>query len=288
MQTRQTELKKIKKINIIIFIVLFLLVTLPALLTAFTMPYLPDVVPTHYNGHHLADAFGPKSSVWFIGGIYSGVGLFFFILSFGILKLMNWNVKKQHPSQPTTSFEGSQENTSTDKKEENASADQKAETDSELEEKKRLEALMRNEKIFLYTNISFIIMMLTYNALTAFFLYTAYYDIRDLRQAFQYIDLEQLSLIGSGVFIVILALTMTYIPRNKYVGLCKTKWSYKNDVTWHKSQKFAGKCFSIIGLLLTLSSIFVSTEISTFITLILILAGIAATFYYSYKIAQKY
>jgi uncharacterized membrane protein len=258
------------------------------ILTAFTIPYLPDVVPTHYNGHHLADAFGPKSSVWFIGGIYSGVGLFFFILSFGILKLMNWNVKKQHPSQPTTSLEGSQENASADKKEENASADQKAETDSELEEKKRLEALMRNEKIFLYTNISFIIMMLTYSELTAFFLYTAYYDIRDLRQAFQYIDLEQLSLIGSGVFIVILALTMTHIPRNKYVGLCKTKWSYKNDVTWHKSQKFAGKCFSIIGLLLTLSSLFVSTEISTFITLILILAGIAATFYYSYKIAQKY
>ncbi len=48
---------------------------LPILVTLIVYPFVPDVVPTHFNAQNVADAFGNKSSVWIVSLVFFSCSL---------------------------------------------------------------------------------------------------------------------------------------------------------------------------------------------------------------------
>lgn len=81
---------------------------------------------------------------------------------------------------------------------------------------------------------------------------------------------------------------MRKIPKNANIGLCKTKWSLKNDITLEKSQKFSGKCFLIIGILNIIMALLASGMFSLIFMGVPVITGATIVIVYSYKVAQIY
>ncbi len=98
-----------------------------------------------------------------------------------------------------------------------------------------------NERICLITgnccNILFV-------AMTGFFLYTDFQKVENLNQAAVEINQIIFGLLGVGMVVIGNLLPKT--KRNSMLGL-RTSWSMKNDVTWQKSQWFAGVSCMIAG-----------------------------------------
>lgn len=157
MEQFQTELEKFKKRNSYLCVIFLCLIFVPIIMTAIIMPYLPETVPMHYGFDFTVDRYGNKSELWLIGGLYSGLGIFFFILNFIIITL------RKHSKTPSL-WELSTYNTSDDSEKSEA---------EDSEEIKSINSCLKHEKVTFYSYICYIVTMIIFTIITATSLYTS-------------------------------------------------------------------------------------------------------------------
>lgn len=101
-----------------------------------------------------------------------------------------------------------------------------------------------NKKV---TMIMGIFVLILFNALNAYFLYTSFNKVEDLSSVS--LDLYQLVFGIMGVLMIVTGNVMPKLRRNAMIGL-RTRWSMKNDATWKKSQLIGGISFIVGGVMI--------------------------------------
>lgn len=101
-----------------------------------------------------------------------------------------------------------------------------------------------NKKV---TMIMGIFVLISFNALNAYFLYISLNKVEDLSSVS--LDLYQLVFGIMGVLMIVTGNVMPKLRRNAMIGL-RTRWSMKNDVTWKKSQLIGGISFIVGGVMI--------------------------------------
>ncbi|HBH95976.1 MAG TPA: hypothetical protein DDX91_09485 [Ruminococcaceae bacterium] len=130
-----------------------------------------------------------------------------------------------------------------------------------------------------------IISLALYNAMTGYFLYTAYNEIENLSSV--QLDVNQLVFVVLGISYIIIGNIMPKLRMNSCIGL-RTGWSMKNEAVWKKSQRFGGASLMIAGAVTVLVCCFVKGLVCTALSLGILLACIIVDIIYTYKAAKKY
>lgn len=145
-------------------------------------------------------------------------------------------------------------------------------------DKERTEALS-NAKMLHIVAIS---MALMYCVMQCFILYGAYVEA-NLGATHSVIDIAQISCILLGVMFVVLG---NFMPKTRVNGLVgfRIVWSMHNDVTWAKSNRFAGVAFIIVGVLTIITAILVDSMLATGLMVVYLVASVVVATIYSYKI----
>lgn len=107
-----------------------------------------------------------------------------------------------------------------------------------------------NESITLVVGI---VTLALFNAMTFFFLYTAFNKIENLSSVT--VDINQLIFGILGLSMVIIGNIMPKLKMNSLIGV-RTSRSMKSEELWKKSQHFGGICFIIGGAIVIIISIF--------------------------------
>lgn len=139
-----------------------------------------------------------------------------------------------------------------------------------------------NKKV---TMIMGIFVLILFNALNAYFLYTSLNKVEDLSSVS--LDLYQLVFGIMGVLMIVTGNVMPKLRRNAMIGL-RTRWSMKNDVTWKKSQFIGGISFivggvMIIGICIAVKGIFCLVSVFG-VWGIMIVVDVVLT----YRVAKRY
>lgn len=100
-----------------------------------------------------------------------------------------------------------------------------------------------NENVVVTTGI---FILLLYNILNGYCLYTAFHAVEDLSSL--PVDINQMIFGITGALMIVVGNIMPKLRMNSVVGL-RTRWSMKNEVTWKKSQRIGGISFIIGGIL---------------------------------------
>lgn len=99
-----------------------------------------------------------------------------------------------------------------------------------------------------------IVTLAMFNAMTGFFLYSAFNKIENLSSVS--FDLNQLVFGLLGISMIIVGNIMPKLKINALVGI-KTSRSVKSEVLWKKSQRFGGICNIIGGVAVVVVSILI-------------------------------
>ncbi len=139
-----------------------------------------------------------------------------------------------------------------------------------------------NKKV---TMIMGIFVLILFNALNAYFLYTSLNKVEDLSSVS--LDLYQLVFGIMGVLMIVTGNVMPKLRRNAMIGL-RTRWSMKNDVTWKKSQLIGGISFivggvMIIGICIAVKGIFCLVSVLG-VWGIMVVVDVVLT----YRVARRY
>lgn len=100
-----------------------------------------------------------------------------------------------------------------------------------------------NKNVIITTGI---FVLLLFNVLNGYCLYTSFYRVEDLSSI--PLDINQMIFGIIGVLMVVVGNIMPKLRMNSVVGL-RTRWSMKNEATWKKSQRIGGISFIIGGML---------------------------------------
>ena len=145
-------------------------------------------------------------------------------------------------------------------------------------EKECKEALA-NVKILCIVSISMSVM---YCIMQCFFLYGAYVEATT-NATDSVIDVAQISCILLGLMFVVLGNFMPRTRMNGVVGL-RVVWSMHNDVTWAKSNRFAGVALVIVGILTIFTAIFAESMLATGLMLLYLFVSLIIILIYSYNV----
>ncbi len=92
-----------------------------------------------------------------------------------------------------------------------------------------------------------ILLLVLFNALNAYSLYTSFNKVENLSSVS--LDIGQLVFGIIGVLMIVLGNVMPKLRMNSTIGL-RTHWSMKNEVTWKKCQHIGGISFIIGGIII--------------------------------------
>lgn len=92
-----------------------------------------------------------------------------------------------------------------------------------------------------------ILVLILFNALNVYTLYTSFNKIENL--SFVSLDIGQLVFGIIGMLMIVTGNLMPKLRMNSVIGL-RTHWSMKNEVTWKKSQHIGGISFIIGGIII--------------------------------------
>lgn len=92
-----------------------------------------------------------------------------------------------------------------------------------------------------------ILILILFNALNAYSLYTSFNKVENLSSVS--LDIGQLVFSIVGVLMIVTGNIMPKLRMNSMVGL-RTHWSVKNEVTWKKCQHIGGISFIIGGIII--------------------------------------
>lgn len=137
-----------------------------------------------------------------------------------------------------------------------------------------------NEKVCIIIGI---VTLFMFDAMTGFFLYTAFNQIENLSSAA--FDLYQLTAGILGISMIIMGNIMPKLRMNSFVGI-RTSRSMKNEVLWKKSQRFGGICFIIGGAVIVIVSLCTKEVICGIISLAVIIMVAIVSAVYTYKVKE--
>lgn len=100
-----------------------------------------------------------------------------------------------------------------------------------------------NRKLILTTGI---LVLILFNAMNGYFLYTDMNMVEDLSSV--PLDIQQLTLGLAGVLMIVVGNIMPKARMNSIVGL-RTHWSMKNEAAWKKCQRMGGISFIAGGII---------------------------------------
>ncbi len=92
-----------------------------------------------------------------------------------------------------------------------------------------------------------ILVLILFNALNVYSLYTSFNKVENL--SFVSLDISQLVFGIIGILMIVTGNIMPKLRMNSTIGL-RTHWSMKNEVTWKKSQHIGGISFIIGGIII--------------------------------------
>lgn len=101
-----------------------------------------------------------------------------------------------------------------------------------------------NKKVIMITGI---LVLILFNALNVYSLYTSFHKVEDLSAVS--LDIGQLVFGIVGVLMIVTGNIMPKLRMNSMIGL-RTYWSMKNEVTWKKCQRIGGISFIIGGIIM--------------------------------------
>lgn len=139
-----------------------------------------------------------------------------------------------------------------------------------------------NEKILI---ISGIVIMLLFNVMNGFMLYTDFKQVENLSSISP--DIYQILFGVMGVFMIVVGNVMPKVRMNSVVGL-RTPWSMKNETTWKKSQRFAGITFMLAGVVTIVMCLLTAEMQCLFWSMGVLGVVVVADVIYSYLVAKKY
>ncbi|MBE5962141.1 MAG: hypothetical protein E7256_12310 [Lachnospiraceae bacterium] len=88
-----------------------------------------------------------------------------------------------------------------------------------------------------------------------------------------------------GLLFLVVGNYLPTVRSNYFLGV-RTPWALSNDQCWRKTNRFGGYVFILTGVLLLLGALFRS-QIIYYLTMIFLIAGVGANFYYSYAVYKK-
>jgi len=138
-----------------------------------------------------------------------------------------------------------------------------------------------NEKVLV---ISGILILLHFNVMTGFMLYTDYKQVEDLSTVSP--DLSQILFGVLGVFMIVVGNIMPKLRMNSVIGL-RTPWSMKNETTWKKSQRFGGITFMLAGVATIAICLFTTENQCLLWSLVVLVSVVVIDVIYSYFVARK-
>ena len=139
-----------------------------------------------------------------------------------------------------------------------------------------------NEKVTLITGLC---VLLLFNLMSFYFLYTDLHQVENLSEL--PIDIISLVFACLGLLLIVCGNLMPKVKNNSIIGL-RTKWSRKNEITWKKSQKFGGITFIISGILILAVSLTSKAGTCLLWSMLILAADAAVSIWYSWLMAKKY
>ncbi|MCM1327722.1 MAG: SdpI family protein [Bacteroidales bacterium] len=101
-----------------------------------------------------------------------------------------------------------------------------------------------NKNVIIITGLFVLIL---FNALNVYFLYTSFNKVENL--SLVSLDIGQLVFGIVGLLMIVTGNIMPKLRRNSMIGL-RTPWSMKNEITWKKCQRIGGISFIIGGIII--------------------------------------
>ena len=133
--------------------------------------------------------------------------------------------------------------------------------------------------------IAGIMVLILFNAMTGYFLYTDFNKIENLSSVA--LDINQLVFGILGIAMIIIGNIMPKVRMNSVIGL-RTIWSMKNETTWKKSQQFGGISFIAGGLVIVVICIFTKGIACLLWAMGIFVILLAFVVCYTYKMSKKY
>jgi uncharacterized membrane protein len=139
-----------------------------------------------------------------------------------------------------------------------------------------------NEEVVIITGV---MVLLVFNILTGYSLYTSFNKVEKLTDVV--IDIRNLLFSALGVVLIVIGNVMPKCKRNSIIGL-RTKWSLSSDKAWEKSQRFGGVSLIVVGALMLIgnSIIFKGNQVLVF-SGVLILIDLIVSILYTYIVAKE-
>ena len=153
-----------------------------------------------------------------------------------------------------------------------------AEADNEKEKVEHLS----NAKVLSITGIVTMCLFFVINLLT---LYSVYMEVTP-NSALPKIDIFQVIGVVMGITFIALGNYMPKTRKNSNIGF-RLPWTQYNDVTWSKSNRFAGYVLMISGLVAIIGAIFTKGMLSTVIMVGSLLTSIPIIMIYAYAVYKK-
>ncbi len=153
-----------------------------------------------------------------------------------------------------------------------------AEADNEKEKVEHLS----NAKVLSITGIVTMCLFFVINLLT---LYSVYMEVTP-NSALPKIDIFQVIGVVMGITFIALGNYMPKTRKNSNIGF-RLPWTQYNDVTWSKSNRFAGYVLMISGLVAIIGAIFTKGMLSTVIMVGSLLTSIPIIVIYAYVVYKK-
>ena len=151
--------------------------------------------------------------------------------------------------------------------------------DEVFDEKAAAEA-RSNAKVL---SIVSLVMAGMFTVMQGFLLYSAYREAAASATK-QAVDIGKVSVILTGVVMIVLGNIMTKTRNNRLVGF-RIKWSLYNDTTWKKSNRFSAYAIMIAGLLtVIIGAVMKNSYGATMTSLGLILLATIMSSIYAYKV----
>ena len=147
------------------------------------------------------------------------------------------------------------------------------------EDEKEKAGHLSNAKVLNITGIITLILFFVINTITLYTVYIAVYPDKNL----PYIDTFKIIGILMGITFIALGNYMPKTRNNRHIGF-RLSWTRYNDTTWNKSNRFASYVMMIAGVIAVISSIFINGVLSSFISVVAIIAALPIITIYAYMV----
>lgn len=152
----------------------------------------------------------------------------------------------------------------------------KKQAENETDEKKKAEFLS-NAKVMNITSIITSVFFFAITTMTYYIVYSTTFSKLGLPE----ISVNNVIGILLGAMLIALANYMPKTRKNRNIGL-RLSWSWYNDTTWRKSNKFASCVMMIVGIICIIGSLLFNETVSGIIMMASVVVAIAMMTIYAY------